>query len=81
MEASEDPAVWAWSRTLRNWRREIMGFLEVRITNGFTEGCHTKVKPLKRLSHGYRNVEVYRRKMLLGFLPTSPAGLAPHLSS
>jgi len=81
MEASDDPTVWAWSRTLRNWRREIMGYFEVPITNGFTEGCHTKIKLLKRLSYGYRNVEVYRRKMLLGFLPVSPAVLAPHLSS
>jgi transposase len=81
MEASEDPGVWAWSRTLRGWRREIMGWFEVPITNGFTEGCHTKIKLLKRMSYGYRNVEVYRRKMLLGFLPVSPAVLAPHLSS
>jgi transposase len=81
MEASDDPAVWAWSRTLRSWRREIMGYFALPITNGFTEGCHTKIKLLKRLSYGYRNVQVYLRKMLLGFLPTSPAVLAPHFSS
>jgi transposase len=81
MEASDDPTVWAWSRTLRAWRREIMGYFVLPITNGFTEGCHTKIKLLKRLSYGYRNVQVYLRKMLLGFLPTSPAVLAPHFSS
>lgn len=81
MEASEDPAVWLWARTLRAWRREIMAYFVVPITNGFTEGCHTKIKLLKRMSYGYRNVEVYRRKMLLGFLPVSPVVLAPHLSS
>lgn len=81
MEASEDPGVWAWSRTLRNWRREIMGFFEVSITDGFTGGCHTNITLLKRLSHGYRDGEVDRRTMLLGFLPVSPAVLAPHLSS
>lgn len=81
MEASDDAAVWAWARTLRRWRREILGYFELPITNGFTEGCHTKIKLLKRLSYGYRNVQVYLRKMLLGFLPTSPAVLAPHFSS
>lgn len=80
MEASDDPAVWLWARTLQRWRREIMGYFELPITNGFTEGCHTKIKLLKRLSYGYRNVQVYLRKMLLGFLPVSHAVLAPHLS-
>jgi transposase len=42
---------------------------ENRITNGFSEGCHTKVKMLKRISYGLRNVDVYARKMLLVFLP------------
>ena len=80
MEASDDAAVLVWARTLRAWRREIMAYFELPITNGFTEGCHTKIKLLKRLSYGYRNVQVYLRKMLLGFLPTSPPVLRPHLS-
>lgn len=79
MEASEDGATLQWARTLRYWRREILGYFSLRITNGFTEGCHTKVKLLKRLSYGYRNVQVYIRKMLLGFLPTSLSTLAPHI--
>jgi len=79
MEASDDAAVLLWAKTLRNWRSEILSYFRLRITNGFTEGCHTKIKLLKRLSYGYRNVEVYIRKMLLGFLPTSFPTLAPHL--
>ena len=39
-------------------------------TNGFTEGCNTKIKMLKRVSYGLRNVEVYWRKRLLGFTPS-----------
>ena len=62
--ARRSPTALLWGRTLR-------------ITNGFTEGCHTKVKLLKRLSYGFRNVEVYRRKMLLGFLPKTAAVLEP----
>jgi transposase len=79
MEASDDPEVWLWARTLQRWRREILGYFNLRITNGFTEGCHTKIKLLKRMSYGFRNIEVYLRKMLLGFLPVSFAVLAPHL--
>jgi transposase len=79
MEASADAAVLVWARTLRAWRRQILAYFDQRITNGYTEGCHTKIKLLKRLSYGFRNVAVYIRKMLLGFLPRSPETLAPHL--
>lgn len=79
MEASEDGATLQWARTLHSWRREVLGYFSLPITNGFTEGCHTKIKLLKRLSYGYRNVQVYIRKMLLGFLPTSFLTLAPHI--
>jgi len=80
MEGSEDAAVLQWARTLQHWRKEILGYFHLRITNGYTEGCHTKIKLLKRLSYGYRNVQVYMRKLLLGFLPTSFQALAPHFS-
>jgi transposase len=79
MEASDDAAVLLWARTLRSWRREILAYFTHPITNGYTEGCHTKIKLLKRLSYGFRNVQVYIRKMLLGFLPRSSEILAPHL--
>jgi transposase len=79
MEASDDAATLQWARTLRAWRREILAHASLPLSNGFTEGCHTKIKLLKRLSYGYRNVQVYIRKMLLGFLPVSLPTLAPHI--
>ena len=39
-------------------------------TNGFIEGCNTRIKMLKRISCGLRNVEVYWRIMLLEFVPS-----------
>ena len=36
-----------------------------------TNGFNTKIKMLKHTSYGLRNVEVYRTKMLLGFVPSS----------
>lgn len=79
MESSDDGATLQWARTLRSWHREILAYSSLPITNGYTEGCHTKIKLIKRLSYGYRNVHVYIRKMLLGFLPTSLPTLAPHI--
>lgn len=76
-EASDDAATLIWGRTLRSWSKQLLAYFELRITNGFTEGCHTKIKLLKRISYGFRNVEVYRRKMLLAFLPTPTWGLTP----
>lgn len=38
-------------------------------TNGYTEGVHTKIKLLKRISYGFKNREVYVRKMFLAFVP------------
>nr|MBO2470001.1 hypothetical protein [Bacillota bacterium] len=40
-----------------------------RVSNGYTEGVHTKIKLLKRISYGFRNREIYVRKMLLAFMP------------
>ncbi|MGQ9546325.1 MAG: transposase, partial [Dehalococcoidia bacterium] len=37
---------------------------------GFTEGCNTKIKMLKRASYGLRNAQVYWRKMLPAFVPS-----------
>jgi transposase len=81
MEASDDANVLVWAKSLSRWRTEILAYFRWRATNGFTEGCHTKIKLLKRISYGYRNRDVYRAKMLLGFLPHTPAALRPHLTT
>jgi len=78
-ESSDDGETRLWGRFLRQWRQEILGYFRFPLTNGFTEGCHIKNKLLKRLSYGYRNIQVYICKILLGFLPHSADALAPHL--
>lgn len=78
-ETSDVPELLQWARTLRAWRSELLAYFENRITNGFTEGVHTKIKLLKRLSFGFRNLQVYVRKMLLAFLPPISAVPPPHL--
>jgi transposase len=46
----------------------MLTYLHEQTTNGFTEGCHTKIKMLKGVSYSLRNGDVYWRKMLLEFV-------------
>lgn len=67
-------------RTLVRWQPYILNHFDHRTTNAFTEGCHTKIKMIKRLSFGFRNIDRYRAKMVLGFRPEREimAAVSPH---
>lgn len=56
-------------RTFKRWRVPILNYFKNRTTNGFTEGCHTKIKMIKRVSYGFRNINNYIAKITLAFLP------------
>ena len=58
-------------RTLKKWRVPILNYFKNKTTNGFTEGCHTKIKMIKRVSYGFRNIDNYIAKATLVFLPFS----------
>ena len=70
LKLDDDGEMIRWGNTLKRWREPILNHFDNHTTNGFTEGCNTKIKMLKRISYGLRNVEVYWRKMLLGFIPS-----------
>lgn len=70
LKSDDDGELIRWGNTLKRWREPILNHFDNHTTNGFTEGCNTKIKMLKRISYGLRNVEVYWRKMLLGFVPS-----------
>lgn len=55
--------------TLIRWKPYILNFFESRTTNGFIEGCHNKIKLVKRMSYGFRNFENYVLKITLAFAP------------
>lgn len=74
MECSDDAAINQWSNTLKRWRIYILNYFISKTTNAFTEGAHTKIKMIKRLSYGFRNVQVYIRKMMLAFIPIACLG-------
>lgn len=57
-------------RTLKRWRTCILNyFSHGRVTNAYTEGVHTRIKLLKRISYGFRNKLNYIAKMTLAFIP------------
>ena len=70
LKSADDAEMVRWGNTLKRWQEPILNHFDNHTTNGFTEGCNTKIKMLKRISYGLRNVEVYWRKMLLGFVPS-----------
>ena len=54
-------------KTLKKHSDDICVFIRTRITNAFTEGVHTKIKLLKRLSYGFVNFKTYSLRMILAF--------------
>ncbi len=58
-------------RTLKKWKIPILNYFKNRTTNGLTEGCHTKIKMIKRISYGFKNIDNYIAKATLAFLPLS----------
>jgi len=50
--------------TLANWREEILSYFDYRITNGFVEGKNNRIKTIKRMAYGYRNMDNFRLRIL-----------------
>ena len=50
--------------TLGNWRGEILNYFDYRITNGFVEGKNNRIKTIKRMAYGYRNMDSFRLRIL-----------------
>ena len=70
LKSADDAEMVTWRNTLKRWQEPILNHFDNHTTSGFTEGCHAMIKMLKRVSYGLRNVEVYWRRMLLGFVPS-----------
>ena len=49
----------------KNWRSEILNYFDYRVTNGFVEGKNNRIKVIKRMAYGYRNIDNLRRRILL----------------
>ncbi len=55
--------------TLSKWKPYILNYFCSRTTNAFIEGCHNKIKLIKRTSFGFRNFTNYMMKITLAFTP------------
>jgi len=53
---------------LTEFKEYILNFFISRLTNAFIEGCHQKIKSIKRLSYGFRNFHNYVLKLKLAFM-------------
>ncbi len=71
MNASEYPELWSWARTLSGYREYILNYFDNHTTNATTEGLHRKFKLIQRTAYGFRNPEVYARRIMLACLPFS----------
>jgi len=71
MKKSEYPELWSWARTLQGYKPYILNYFDHHTTNAVTEGLHRKFKLIQRQAFGFRNPEVYARRIMLGCLPLS----------
>ena len=81
MRVSDDGEILCWRNMLRRWKEYILNYFDNRTTNAYTEGVQTKIKKIKRVSYGFRNVEVYVRKIVLSFVPIALLPISSHFLS
>ena len=53
------------AKTVRAWEAELLAWHDTGLTNAATEGENLLIKKIKRVGHGFRNVENYRLRLLL----------------
>ncbi len=60
----EQPALRRFAKTLKNHREQILAFYDEPITTGPLEGLNNKLKVLKRVAYGYRDMEFFQLRVL-----------------
>lgn len=68
-ENSNSKYITDFGETLKRWKEYILNHFVRKSTSAFTEGVHTKIKMIKRMSFGFRNIQNYIAKISLAFLP------------
>jgi len=68
-ESSRSAHIKDFGKTLSRWQEYILNYFIRRSTGAFTEGVHTKIKMIKRMSFGFRNIHNYVAKISLAFIP------------
>lgn len=78
MKSSQYPELWFWARTLSTYKEHILNYFDNHTTNATTEGLHRKFKLIQRTAYGFRNPEVYVRRIMLACLPLTLLTIYPH---
>jgi len=51
--------------TFTHWREEILNYFDYWLTNCFVEGKNNRIKTIKRMAYGYRNMNNFRIRILV----------------
>lgn len=78
MKRSGYPELWIWAKTLTAYKEYILNYFDNHTTNAVTEGLHRKFKLIQRTAYGFRNPEVYVRRIMLACLPLTLLTIYPH---
>jgi len=49
----------------RNWHNEILNYFDHHMSNGFVEGENNRIKVIKCMAYGYRDLNNLRRRIFL----------------
>ena len=61
------PELTRLARTIDRWRNEVLAYHQTGgASNGPTEAVNLLIEKIRRIGHGYRNFDNYRRRLLLG---------------
>ena len=61
------PELTRLARTIDRWRHEVLAYHHTGgASNGPTEAVNLLIEKIRRIGHGYRNFDNYRRRLLLG---------------
>jgi transposase len=64
---AEIPELTRLARTIDRWRDEVLAYHRTGgASNGPTEAVNLLIEKIRRIGHGYRNYDNYRRRLLLG---------------
>ena len=56
------------ARTISRWKEHILNlFIDMRYSNGYTEGINNKIKVIKRIAYGYKSFKLFRGRILYVF--------------
>lgn len=69
MKISEYAELGLWAKSLTFYQPYILNYFDNHTTNATTEGLHRKFKLIQRQAYGFRNPEVYARRIMLACLP------------